>query len=766
MLRFLATVASTTYGKGMICDELSSSTCIQRLHVALHAQAHSSNDHFVVGSEMTCRGFGKAFGAQGHHVQMMYPGSYSSIADHSWDIVFIEGWFPAIVAFIHEIRRLTQGHAKIYFFCLDPDFPGLDTIQQLDVDAFFSNSHDALRVLQPHAPHSEFMLLAAEPPSSAGFSRDSSSLNVVYVGNVIGINTKRDLADMLREAIPFGLTIYGYAWDLVPEFTPYWGGILPPEDLPRVYATARVVLGATMDGQRRSGMINNRVFEVLAAGAILINDHYEALEQLLEDRILYYSKPGDVARHLLELSSFPYSPVDLQAFVRSAHTYNHRVRQILAAHFSLSTRHSCTDRLHCPKFVVVLDEHVMTSNFLVSLFVQEVLLPALENLRNYYHVRLVSSVGEVMAMTDLGFHDFVLALSCWNCPIDFDLRQSAVNSLMVGKGMYLLRPPPIKAHDLDFYDVLFVTSPLDGDVLLTTRTNRQHAFGVPNRGRHPARTIADSTCEWMALGDWTDDAQRLVHILDNAVDSSQPNVTTVVVFPDHSKLALAHTVAYLQATQPRLIIRFATRPSQVLEMLMETYQCNALYLPATDEVGGGDWVVAIAATLGLTLHVQPDTSRWSRTFVDVLNSTWDLQYVTNAFRLGMTQRLCLGHGGAFVRMVWPLDGAVVGESFDVSFETERFEIPRDGSVCLFVNDQVKGCLVRPNLSFAVEWPDQKRNDMLVLELTLRSNIYGNDFAKTEPVTVLFGNGSQETYQIAVDPVFVSNDRRHELIDPN
>ncbi|RHY32027.1 hypothetical protein DYB32_002952 [Aphanomyces invadans] len=621
----------------------------------------------------------------------MYPGSYSSIADHSWDIVFIEGWFPAIVAFIHEIRRLTQGHAKIYFFCLDPDFPGsigvctfvhlshdagLDTIQQLDVDAFFSNSHDALRVLQPHAPHSEFMLLAAEPPSSAGFSRDSSSLNVVYVGNVIGINTKRDLADMLREAIPFGLTIYGYAWDLVPEFTPYWGGILPPEDLPRVYATARVVLGATMDGQRRSGMINNRVFEVLAAGAILINDHYEALEQLLEDRILYYSKPGDVARHLLELSSFPYSPVDLQAFVRSAHTYNHRVRQILAAHFSLSTRHSCTDRLHCPKFVVVLDEHVMTSNFLVSLFVQEVLLPALENLRNYYHVRLVSSVGEVMAMTDLGFHDFVLALSCWNCPIDFDLRQSAVDSLMVGKGMYLLRPPPIKAHDLDFYDVLFVTSPLDGDVLLTTRTNRQHAFGVPNRGRHPARTIADSTCEWMALGDWTDDAQRLVHILDNAVDSSQPNVTTVVVFPDHSKLALVHTVAYLQATQPRLIIRFATRPSQVLEMLMETYQCNALYLPATDEVGGGDWVV------------------------------------------------------------WPLDGAVVGESFDVSFETERFEIPRDGSVCLFVNDQVKGCLVRPNLSFAVEWPDQKRNDMLVLELTLRSNIYGNDFAKTEPVTVL------------------------------
>ncbi|RLO02657.1 hypothetical protein DYB28_013907, partial [Aphanomyces astaci] len=113
---------------------------------------------------------------------------------------------------------------------------GLNTIQQLDVDAFFTNSHEALELLKPHAPHTEFMLLAAESPSSTAPRPVSTASTIVFVGNAIGISTKRDLATMLREAIPFGLTIYGYAWDLVPEFTPYWGGILPPEDLPRVYS--------------------------------------------------------------------------------------------------------------------------------------------------------------------------------------------------------------------------------------------------------------------------------------------------------------------------------------------------------------------------------------------------------------------------------------------------------------------------------------------------------------------------------------------------
>ena len=65
-----------------------------------------------------------------------------------------------------------------------------------------------------------------------------------------------------------------------------------------VYGTALAVIGVTMDAQRASGKINNRVFEALSVGASLISDHFPALESTFGDAILYVQRPGDVSRHI------------------------------------------------------------------------------------------------------------------------------------------------------------------------------------------------------------------------------------------------------------------------------------------------------------------------------------------------------------------------------------------------------------------------------------------------------------------------------------
>ena len=61
---------------------------------------------------------------------------------------------------------------------------------------------------------------------------------------------------------PLRLVIYGKSWDHLPEFSQYYEGVLPQEDLPKVYQSAFAVIGVTMDGQRVAGMVNNRVYEV------------------------------------------------------------------------------------------------------------------------------------------------------------------------------------------------------------------------------------------------------------------------------------------------------------------------------------------------------------------------------------------------------------------------------------------------------------------------------------------------------------------------
>ena len=72
------------------------------------------------------------------------------------------------------------------------------------------------------------MLLAADPEEMKPVSTIAKyHHNVTYVGTGGGLAIKRDLGSMLREAIPFGLVLYGTAWGDYPEFKPYWRGVLP-----------------------------------------------------------------------------------------------------------------------------------------------------------------------------------------------------------------------------------------------------------------------------------------------------------------------------------------------------------------------------------------------------------------------------------------------------------------------------------------------------------------------------------------------------------
>ena len=89
------------------------------------------------------------------------------IFENQWDLIIIEGWFPSINSFIHEMRRhndpsglpsspdaaqeagyLRRHGPVVLFWCLDPSFPGLNRLAHLDVDAFLSNSHRAAAELK------------------------------------------------------------------------------------------------------------------------------------------------------------------------------------------------------------------------------------------------------------------------------------------------------------------------------------------------------------------------------------------------------------------------------------------------------------------------------------------------------------------------------------------------------------------------------------------------------------------------------------------
>ena len=107
-----------------------------------------------------------------------------------------------------------------------------------------------------------------------------------------------------------------------------------------MYGRALAVIGVTMDAQRESGKINNRVFEALSVGAPLISDHFPALEATFGDAILYARHAGDVSRHLetllLSSNAAGWKEAEVsarqrrRAIIEDNHTWAHRVEDILS----------------------------------------------------------------------------------------------------------------------------------------------------------------------------------------------------------------------------------------------------------------------------------------------------------------------------------------------------------------------------------------------------------------------------------------------------
>ncbi|EQC36775.1 hypothetical protein SDRG_05609 [Saprolegnia diclina VS20] len=704
--------------------------CASSLNIIVHAQAHSSTDVLVIGSEMTCAGFQAAFVADGHHVQLMYPSSYGALQDRVWDIVFIEGWFPAITAFIHEIRRATHGHARVYFYCLDPDFPGLSTLQMLDVDGFFVNSHDALQHLSPFAAVTEYLLLAATPPPPApAYNPYTAIPPVVYVGNAVGIMTKQHLASMLREAIPFGLRIYGYAWEMHPEFAPFWAGVLPAADLWDVYHAAKVVLGATMDGQRASGMINNRVFEALAVGRILISDHSSALEALVGDRVLYYKAPGDMTRHLAQLVTtdyaYSYSPDDLAAYIRTHHTYAPRAAFVLATHRQLSPRDS--DRIHKPKLLVVMDDIWLASHLLSALFVHDVVLPALATLERLFLVHISSELS-TFTTAAMQPHDLVLLLSAYDSALERTFRFMA---LPCAKGLFLLAP--LRYNDGfekegALYDIVYFTQPDQFDQVRRARTNVQNAFGWPVA---IASVEPPSVpCDVLIVGDWDDDEQRLLRLFG---DLDQGLRITVVVPERH-----AHDARYAMTQLASMGIRvaYAAPGNDSLHRLLARHDCDAIFIPGTQDVGGTDYLLAMGLAHGHTVRVQPDNDRLQRLFQRLTSTdppTWDVAHVASMLAIGKTRPLVLGRGNASVSMVVSESCMHHRGSVDVFFETHNFEPPADGVVCLLIDGAAYGCVLHTGMHFYVRLPIGSRN--VTLQMALRSIVFDDVFARSPPIVL-------------------------------
>ncbi|WP_153001854.1 glycosyltransferase [Curtobacterium oceanosedimentum] len=126
---------------------------------------------------------------------------------------------------------------------------------------------------------------------------DPDAGRVVFVGSTRGVDRA-----VVRDAVALGadLRVHGPGWaDVVPP-----GALGAPSlerpAVARAYAAARVVLNDHWPDMAAGGFVSNRVFDVLAAGGVVVTDPVAGLEDLLDLPTLAVAHDRDELAGLLD----------------------------------------------------------------------------------------------------------------------------------------------------------------------------------------------------------------------------------------------------------------------------------------------------------------------------------------------------------------------------------------------------------------------------------------------------------------------------------
>ncbi|WP_156794872.1 glycosyltransferase [Curtobacterium sp. BH-2-1-1] len=176
-------------------------------------------------------------------------------------------------------------------------------------------------------------LLQATDPAvfRPGVSSGPDAGRVVFVGS-----TRGAARPVVADAVALGadLRVHGPGWeDVVPESslgTPS----LSRAEVARAYASARVVLNDHWPDMAAGGFVSNRVFDVLAAGGVVVTDPVVGLGEVLDVPTLAVAGSREDLAALLD-PAYPWpdeaSRAEVAARIAAEHSFDARARVLLDA---------------------------------------------------------------------------------------------------------------------------------------------------------------------------------------------------------------------------------------------------------------------------------------------------------------------------------------------------------------------------------------------------------------------------------------------------
>lgn len=199
-------------------------------------------------------------------------------------------------------------------------------------DLFLCSSKKSAAWLRDHhgMPVSVFPL-ATNPERFSSRSLESQ-LHSDYCFTGSNWQFEREIAAFVQpEELPgYKFVVFGSGWESHPRLGPYSSGFVPYAKMPDVYAATRIVVDDANHVTREWGSVNSRVFDALAAGALVISNGEIGALEVFDGRLPTYRSAAELQARLRYYLGDDIERRQLAGQLRetvlASHTYRHRAR--------------------------------------------------------------------------------------------------------------------------------------------------------------------------------------------------------------------------------------------------------------------------------------------------------------------------------------------------------------------------------------------------------------------------------------------------------
>ena len=142
-------------------------------------------------------------------------------------------------------------------------------------------------------------------------------------------NDPREIMEMLEpEKIPYEFKLFGKNWEKIDKFKKYYQGFITYSNMPKVYASTKIVIDDANKATKKYGAVNSRVFDALACGTLVLTNGKKGAADTFNDKLPVFTTKielNDLIEHYLSNEDERIAKVkELQKFVLQNHTYYNR----------------------------------------------------------------------------------------------------------------------------------------------------------------------------------------------------------------------------------------------------------------------------------------------------------------------------------------------------------------------------------------------------------------------------------------------------------